>query len=48
MKLKEKVTELSHEEVPLRECYGRVLGVDVESPMDLPPFHRSAVDGYAV
>ncbi len=36
------------ERVKLIEALGRVLGVDVESPMDLPPFHRSAVDGYAV
>ncbi|ANF23387.1 gephyrin-like molybdotransferase Glp [Thermococcus piezophilus] len=36
------------EEVPLDEAYGRVLAEDVVSPIDSPPFDRSAVDGYAV
>lgn len=27
---------------------GRVLAADVTSPVDLPPFHNSAMDGYAV
>ncbi|MCX8204954.1 MAG: molybdopterin-binding protein [Candidatus Nezhaarchaeota archaeon] len=36
------------ERVELSEALGRVLGVDVVSPIDLPPFDRSAVDGYAV
>ncbi|MCX8204952.1 MAG: molybdopterin molybdenumtransferase MoeA, partial [Candidatus Nezhaarchaeota archaeon] len=34
-------------EEPLERCIWRVLGVDVVSPIDLPPFDRSAVDGYA-
>ncbi|MGH3876306.1 MAG: molybdopterin molybdotransferase MoeA [Actinophytocola sp.] len=33
---------------PLAECVGRVLGEDVVSPVALPPFDNSAMDGYAV
>ncbi len=36
------------ERVGLQEADGRVLAVDVASPVDLPPFDNSAVDGYAV
>ncbi len=36
------------EEVSLDEALGRVLAEDVTSPIDSPPFDRSAVDGYAV
>jgi molybdopterin molybdotransferase len=36
------------EEVPLAEAAGRVLAIDVVSPIDVPPFNRSAMDGYAV
>ena len=32
----------------LRSARGRVLAVDIASPVDLPPFDNSAVDGYAV
>lgn len=39
---------LGVEEVPLEEAYGRVLAEDVYSPVDVPPFDRSTVDGYAV
>ncbi|MCS7131884.1 MAG: molybdopterin-binding protein, partial [Hadesarchaea archaeon] len=35
-------------EVPLEEAGGRILAEDVTSKMDLPPFDRAAVDGYAV
>jgi len=34
--------------VPLSEAYDRVLATDVVSPLDIPPFNRSTVDGYAV
>lgn len=34
--------------VPLLESNGRVCGEDVYAPFDIPPFDRSAVDGYAV
>jgi len=36
------------EEVPLLKAVGRVLAEDVVSPIDVPPFHRAIVDGYAV
>ncbi|NJE31190.1 molybdopterin molybdotransferase MoeA [Thermococcus sp. 18S1] len=36
------------EEVPLSEALGRVLAEDIVSPIDSPPFDRSAVDGYAL
>ncbi|ASJ02798.1 molybdopterin molybdenumtransferase MoeA [Thermococcus profundus] len=36
------------EEIPLDEALWRVLAEDIVSPIDLPPFSRAAVDGYAV
>jgi molybdopterin molybdotransferase len=36
------------ERVPLREASGRVASADVRSAIDVPPFSRSAMDGYAV
>jgi len=36
------------EEVPLGEACGRVLAAEVRSDVDLPPFEKSAMDGYAV
>ena len=43
-----KPTVLGREEVPLLEAYNRVLGENVVSTLDIPPFNRSTVDGYAV
>ncbi|WP_297074125.1 gephyrin-like molybdotransferase Glp, partial [Thermococcus sp.] len=34
--------------VPLEKALGRVLAGDVVSPIDVPPFDRATVDGYAV
>jgi molybdopterin molybdotransferase len=42
------VTVLSEERVPLNEAAGRVLASDISSPIRLPPFDNSAMDGYAV
>ncbi len=39
---------LGTEEVPLLKAVGRVLAQDVVSPINVPPFTRSTVDGYAV
>jgi putative molybdopterin biosynthesis protein len=39
---------LGSEDVPLAEAQGRVLGGDVLVPIDVPPFDRALVDGYAV
>lgn len=36
------------ERVPLDQSYGRVLAIDIVANQDIPPFHRSSVDGYAV
>jgi molybdopterin molybdotransferase len=36
------------EEVPLARAAGRVLAREVRSDVDLPPFEKSAMDGYAV
>jgi putative molybdopterin biosynthesis protein len=39
---------LGGEEVPLAEAQDRVLEGDILVPIDVPPFDRSLVDGYAV
>jgi molybdopterin molybdotransferase len=39
---------LSEEVVPLAEALGRVLAREVASPIDSPPFDKSAMDGFAV
>src|SRR5215212_811730 len=36
------------EAVPLAKALGRVLADNVAAPVDVPPFDRSAVDGFAV
>ncbi len=36
------------ETMPLSDAYNRVLAMDVVTPLDIPPFNRSTVDGYAV
>lgn len=36
------------QEAPLDDCHGRFLGAEIRSPIDLPPFDNSAMDGYAV
>ena len=42
------VGPLPAETVPLDEALGRVAAADALSAVDLPPFDRSAMDGYAV
>src|SRR5712692_9679809 len=39
---------LPADEVPLPEAVGRVLAEDVRSDVDMPPFDRAAMDGFAV
>ena len=39
---------LGAERVPLEQAAGRVLADDARSAVDLPPFDRSAMDGFAV
>jgi molybdenum cofactor synthesis domain-containing protein len=36
------------EQVPISEAHERVLAQDIVSPLNIPPFSRSTVDGYAV
>jgi molybdopterin biosynthesis enzyme len=36
------------EKIPVAEAYGRVLASDVKANRFVPPFDRSAMDGYAV
>lgn len=44
----EAIVPLDVETVPLREALGRVLAEDVNSPITLPHWTNSAMDGYAV
>jgi len=39
---------LGIEQVSLAQCLGRVLAETLRAPIDVPPFDRSAVDGFAV
>jgi len=39
---------LGAEKIPLKEAHNRILGEDVITNLDIPPFHRSTVDGYAL
>ena len=39
---------LGKERLPPTKCYGRVLASDVKAEVDVPPFDRSAMDGYAI
>jgi molybdenum cofactor synthesis domain-containing protein len=41
-------TPVGKERVSLPQALRRVLATDVKSPLDIPPFNRSTVDGYAV
>jgi len=43
-----KAKRLESEAVPFDRALGRVLAEDIISEVDVPPFNRSAVDGYAV
>src|SRR5262245_37309679 len=42
------LSPLGPEEVQLAEAHGRVLAEDVISPVDVPGFDRSNMDGFAV
>ena len=44
----EKMPYLDHESIALTDALGRVLAEDVSSPIQLPPFDNSAMDGYAI
>ena len=42
------VTSLPVERVRLTDAFGLVVAADIESPLNLPPWDNSAMDGYAV
>ena len=46
--LLEHVTRIGTENVPLEDCAGRILAMDLKAAEDVPPFNRSAYDGYAL
>ncbi|MCL4495549.1 MAG: molybdopterin molybdotransferase MoeA [Firmicutes bacterium] len=37
-----------YEQVPITQSLGRTLAQEIRARMDAPPFHRAAMDGYAV
>jgi molybdopterin molybdotransferase len=43
-----EIEPLPLERIPLTEAAGRIAAEDARSAVDLPPFDRSAMDGYAV
>lgn len=43
----ESAKPVASEHCSLEESWGRILAADVVSDMDMPPFNRSAMDGYA-
>lgn len=43
----ESVSVLSVENIPIEKAYGYILAEDIYSPLALPPFNQSAMDGYA-
>ncbi|MCS7121006.1 MAG: hypothetical protein NZ895_00155, partial [Archaeoglobaceae archaeon] len=47
-KLLKKVKSLDPEKVSVYHCSNRVLAEDVFAPIDVPPFDRAAMDGYAL
>ena len=42
------MTRLGHETVPLIQSLDRIIAEDILSPIHLPPFDNSAMDGYAI
>ncbi len=46
--LKELPVQPGKEEVPLEECLNRVLAQDIISTINMPPFNKSAMDGFAL
>lgn len=45
--LQENARPLPPKVVPLLQACGRILANDIISPINVPPFHQSSVDGYA-
>jgi len=45
--ISQSASPLASEKIILEDSLGRVLAVDIVSDIDMPPFDKSAVDGYA-
>lgn len=49
IKILERVpTNPEIEEVPINQALNRILGQDVVSTINMPPFHKAAMDGFAI
>jgi molybdopterin molybdotransferase len=46
--VRENITQVSFEIVPLELANGRILAQDIRATISLPPFNNSAMDGYGV
>lgn len=46
--VEETVSISMPKKVPLLNCLGLILAEDIHSPIEMPPFDQSAMDGYAV
>ncbi len=46
-KIKALPTDFKTEEIELKDAFNRVLQEDVAADRDMPPFHKSAMDGFA-
>jgi molybdopterin molybdotransferase len=42
------ISVVPSERVGMMDCLGRILAEDILSDIDMPPFHKSAVDGFAI
>lgn len=47
LRIENAVRPMDSERIGLENCLGRILADDVFSDIDMPPFDKSAVDGYA-
>ena len=47
-KINSNISFLEDETVRIEQALNQVLSVDVCSPIDMPPFNQSAMDGYAI
>ena len=48
IKIQEHVSMMDAEEISIGEALNRVLAKDIQSPLNLPSFRQSAMDGFAV
>jgi len=46
--LKRNFTKAATETIDIKQCNGRVLAMDVISDINMPPFDKSAMDGFAI